>query len=72
MAWRQQGSTGSNNIPLGNRRRFGGDDAPRHDDDNYNHSKPVNGDGAYKRGRSPVRGEYSFIYRILQILILQP
>lgn len=25
MAWRNQGITGSNNIPLGNRRRFGGD-----------------------------------------------
>jgi splicing factor 1 len=65
MAWRQQGSTGSNNIPLGNRRRFGGDDAPpsHHDNGGYNHSKPTNGpangDGAYKRGRSPVRGEYA-------------
>lgn len=26
MAWRNQGITGSNNIPLGNRRRFGGDE----------------------------------------------
>lgn len=25
MSWRNQGITGSNNIPLGNRRRFGGD-----------------------------------------------
>lgn len=65
MAWRQQGSTGSNNIPLGNRRRFGGDDAPPapHDNGGYSNSRPTNGpangDGAYKRGRSPVRGEYS-------------
>lgn len=62
MAWRQQGSTGSNNIPLGNRRRFGGDSAsPQHDDGGYNPAKSApNGlDGGYKRGRSPVRGEYS-------------
>ena len=26
MAWRSQGSTGSNALPLGNRRRFGGDE----------------------------------------------
>lgn len=59
MAWRQPGSTGSNNIPLGNRRRFGGDDARDNDDSGYNSSKPNNVDGAYKRGRSPVRGVYS-------------
>ena len=40
MAWRSQGITGSNNIPLGNRRRFGADDAPQDQ----------------KRGRSPERG----------------
>ena len=40
MAWRSQGITGSNNIPLGSRRRFGGDDAPQDQ----------------KRGRSPERG----------------
>ncbi|PSS16877.1 hypothetical protein M430DRAFT_141353 [Amorphotheca resinae ATCC 22711] len=60
MAWRQQGSTGSNNIPLGNRRRFGGgDSATQHDDSSYNPTKPANGfpDGPYKRGRSPVRSE---------------
>ncbi|KAL4897003.1 hypothetical protein BDV59DRAFT_83028 [Aspergillus ambiguus] len=51
MAWRNQGITGSNNIPLGNRRRFGGDDAG--DRDSY----PPPGDGGYKRGRSPVRAE---------------
>ena len=62
MAWRSQGSTGSNNIPLGNRRRFGGDSAsPPHDDGGYNPSKPSTGlsDVGYKRGRSPVRCEYS-------------
>jgi splicing factor 1 len=59
MAWRQQGSTGSNNIPLGNRRRFGGESAsPSRDDGGYNPTQPSgNGDApSYKRGRSPVRG----------------
>ena len=56
MAWqRGQGITGSNNIPLGNRRRFGGDSTPG-DDGGYNPSQPSTGlsDG-YKRGRSPER-----------------
>jgi len=55
MAWRQQGSTGSNALPLGNRRRFGGegDAPPSHNDNNYNSSKPASSDGGYKRGRSP-------------------
>ena len=65
MAWRQQGSTGSNNIPLGNKRRFGGDSAsPQRDDSGYNPSQPASGisdrDNGYKRGRSPVRGKLSF------------
>ena len=58
MAWRSQGITGSNNIPLGARRKFGGADAtPPVDDGGYNPSQP-NGfaDGGYKRGRSPERG----------------
>jgi splicing factor 1 len=58
MAWRSQGSTGSNNIPLGNKRRFGGDPSPQHDDGGYNPTKPQLSDGGYKRGRSPVRCEY--------------
>ena len=55
MAWRQQGSTGSNALPLGNRRRFGGegDAPPSHNDNGYNSSKPASSDGGYKRGRSP-------------------
>lgn len=56
MAWRNQGITGSNNIPLGARRRFGGGDAsPPADDGGYNPSQPSAGlaDGGYKRGRSP-------------------
>lgn len=54
MAWRQQGSTGSNNIPLGNKRRFGGGDleSPRGDGD-YTVAFT---DGPVKRGRSPVKG----------------
>ena len=60
MAWRNQGITGSNNIPLGSRRRFGGgagDSAPSPDDGGYNPSQPQAGlsDGNYKRGRSPER-----------------
>ena len=49
MAWRSQGITGSNNIPLGNRRRFGGE---------------TSGNGEleqviepHKRGRSPEQGK---------------
>ncbi|KAH8778252.1 hypothetical protein F5882DRAFT_407778 [Hyaloscypha sp. PMI_1271] len=59
MAWRQQGSTGSNNIPLGNKRRFGGagDSAsPQHDSNGYQGSGGSS-DGGFKRGRSPVRSE---------------
>ncbi|KAH6720275.1 hypothetical protein BKA61DRAFT_668187 [Leptodontidium sp. MPI-SDFR-AT-0119] len=61
MAWRQQGSTGSNNIPLGNKRRFvaGESASPPHNENAYQPSAPSNGnsDGGFKRGRSPVREE---------------
>lgn len=51
MAWRNNaGSTGSNNIPLGTRRRFGGDSSATPERENG--SQP---DGP-KRGRSPTRG----------------
>ncbi|PNS20125.1 hypothetical protein CAC42_5575 [Sphaceloma murrayae] len=49
MAWRNQGITGSNNIPLGSRRRFGSDDAG-----DAPPTGPQDG-GGLKRGRSPVR-----------------
>ena len=58
MSWRSQGITGSNNIPLGNRRRFGGDEStPPVDDGGYNPTQPSTGlaDVSYKRGRSPER-----------------
>ncbi|MCJ1439959.1 MAG: hypothetical protein MMC23_000440 [Stictis urceolatum] len=48
MSWRNQGITGSNNIPLGTRRKFG--DAPA--DDGYRGSAEPQ-----KRGRSPERAE---------------
>lgn len=51
MAWRNQGVTGSNNVPLG-RRRFGGDD-PADEDSRTATPSSV---GEHKRGRSPVRG----------------
>lgn len=59
MSWRSQGITGSNNIPLGSRRKFGGSDSTPPADDGYNPSQPLGGmsDGNYKRGRSPDRGE---------------
>ncbi|KAI9751335.1 MAG: translation elongation factor EF-1 alpha [Chaenotheca gracillima] len=60
MAWRSQGITGSNNIPLGNRRRFGGDDVAPASEDGYRASQTPSvapSDGGYKRGRSPVRSE---------------
>jgi splicing factor 1 len=56
MSWRNQGITGSNNIPLGNRRRFGGDNA---DDGGYNPAAPAEGLSELKRGRSPQRGTSS-------------
>lgn len=57
MAWRQQGSTGSNNIPLGNKRRFGGSGdsaSPQHDGNGYQGSGGSS-DGGFKRGRSPIK-----------------
>lgn len=49
MAWRSQGITGSNNIPLG-RRRFTGEE-----EEDSRDATPSMPDGP-KRGRSPVRG----------------
>lgn len=53
MAWRAQGMTGSNNIPLGSRRR-GGDEPG---DEDFSPAPPVTGshDVGSKRGRSPAR-----------------
>lgn len=64
MSWRNQGITGSNNIPLGARRRFGGDSAPPNDDGGYNPTQPASGyqDGGAKRGRSPERGIFPLTY----------
>lgn len=47
MSWRNQGITGSNNIPLGKRRFAGEDESPQPD-----------GDRDLKRGRSPEPSEY--------------
>ncbi|KIW93119.1 branchpoint-bridging protein [Cladophialophora bantiana CBS 173.52] len=55
MSWRNQGITGSNNIPLGTRRRLGGEG----DGDSRNDSaasSPAWGDSS-KRGRSPPRAD---------------
>lgn len=62
MAWRNQGITGSNNIPLG-RRRFGGDDVA--DDESRTATPASVGDNGIKRGRSPVRGTYSKFFFFL-------
>lgn len=64
MSWRSQGITGSNNIPLGNRRRFGGEgedsQSPPPRDSAYGSPAPSAGvDSGFKRGRSPVRGVFS-------------
>lgn len=69
MAWRQQGSTGSNNIPLGSRRRFGGDDSASQHDSGYNPSQSGSGysEGGSKRGRSPVRCEYPLPYDLTRV-----
>ena len=53
MSYRHQGITGSNNIPLGTRRRFGGDD--QNGDVGYNPAEPASGLNDYKRGRSRSR-----------------
>ena len=67
MSWRNQGITGSNNIPLGTRRRFGGDDADG-DDGGYNPAAPATGLSELKRGRSPTRGTSSSFYDLLPVL----
>lgn len=55
MAWRNQGITGSNNIPLGNRRRFGGDAETI---ENGSTPTPPSDVVDLKRGRDPEpRGE---------------
>ncbi|KAI1655589.1 eukaryotic type KH-domain (KH-domain type I) [Daldinia decipiens] len=55
MSWRNQGITGSNNIPLGKSRRFGGelDDATEQRENGSDSFSPSNGDRDLKRGRSP-------------------
>ncbi|KAI4859397.1 hypothetical protein F4820DRAFT_167149 [Hypoxylon rubiginosum] len=59
MSWRSQGITGSNNIPLGKSRRFGGEpeDAPTTRDNGSDGFSASNGDRDrdrdLKRGRSP-------------------
>lgn len=59
MAWRNQGITGSNNIPLG-RRRFGGEESE--DVSSTSTPAPATPDAGIKRGRSPVRGEFSTLF----------
>ncbi|KAI5865429.1 hypothetical protein GGS23DRAFT_426394 [Durotheca rogersii] len=55
MSWRSQGITGSNNIPLGKSRRFGGDSDDAHTprDHSADDRASSNGDRDLKRGRSP-------------------
>jgi len=57
--------TGTNNVPLGTRRRFGSDrgtsETPTSATDEYNPSVPSNGyseASSVKRGRSPVRRKF--------------
>lgn len=66
MSWRGQGITGSNNIPLGSRRRFGGTDStPPVDEGGYSATITVGGgsDG-YKRGRSQEKGQYPLKFKL--------
>ena len=51
MSYRGGGITGSNNIPLGSRRKFGGNDEAS--------ASPVAAGLDLKRGRSPVRCKYN-------------
>ncbi|KAK1770369.1 hypothetical protein QBC33DRAFT_527773 [Phialemonium atrogriseum] len=61
MAWRSQGITGSNNIPLGKMRRFGDDKSDGEEDTSAMLASVQvqypNGNGEMKRGRSPERSE---------------
>lgn len=50
MSWRNQGITGSNNIPLGNRRRFGDSNGDSREETGSPYGEST------KRGRSPARG----------------
>src|SRR5579862_776277 len=74
MSWRNQGITGSNNIPLGSRRRFREEDSqtPPRDDGGYNPSQPSTGiaEAGYKRGRSPVKCRfYKFTHPLLSCVV---
>lgn len=64
MAWRNQGTTGSNNIPLGTKRRFPGDESPTGGDHGGGYKKEESRSGldnAYsRRGRSPERRKLSY------------
>ncbi|KAH8197129.1 hypothetical protein TruAng_008695 [Truncatella angustata] len=55
MSWRNQGITGSNNIPLGNKRRFADEDdaPPARDSRDHRDSGDSYGGSELKRGRSP-------------------
>lgn len=53
MSWRNQGITGSNNIPLGKMRRFGSEAADEERSAVSSPSTFSNGDRDAKRGRSP-------------------
>lgn len=66
MSWRSQGITGSNNIPLGNRRRFGaegdGAEATYEDGGDVHQEAAFNGDRDLKRGRSPEPSKSLFFF----------
>ncbi|KXX74434.1 Branchpoint-bridging protein [Madurella mycetomatis] len=66
MSWRNQGITGSNNIPLGKVRRFGGDDEDDRSVTSASNGVP-NGDRDVKRGRSPERTFRAAFSRIIDI-----
>lgn len=53
MSWRNQGITGSNNIPLGKARRFGGDEEDGPADEYVERDHDRDHDRDLKRGRDP-------------------
>jgi splicing factor 1 len=76
MSWRNQSSqTGANNIPLGARRRFGGDSEDPPEPVRASRPYTPSDSDSLKRGRSPVKCQYStakLLYQTANHLLAEP